>query len=389
MEGTDYKECSSLAEGLWDKLQKDLQLEILGRLPVESIYKFSCVCNEWNALLSNKFIRDIWAKTPVNKEPWLIVCDVFSTAPCMAYCFYRRTWKHCFSISREPIRFEVFLCGSATGLLLLDKLPRGGGCRTYVYNPYSRACIKLPRMLFIKDIHVAKGIGQSGNDCNNNQENCYKVAAVGTAMFNDGKGSVVEIYESCTKSWRATRLASEFVINHDLVFLDGTFYCLVMQPMERVMAILGFSISAPSAVPSVFFVPLPKLLSNSHMGRLIICGPRILVAACIAFQDVVTITIWELEIDHRLGSSSWKEITRMPPSLYQEDFTGPLVCFECVGVGETWACFKSVFGKPTSGWVFAYNTCNKSWSRLPQCPTRQWNRQSLLAFEPRPCMNVG
>jgi hypothetical protein len=61
-------------EAWWTKLPKDLQDEALVWLPVDSILKYRSVSMERNSLLSSrKFLSGVWAKTPVNKKPRLLL----------------------------------------------------------------------------------------------------------------------------------------------------------------------------------------------------------------------------------------------------------------------------------------------------------------------------
>ena len=347
-------------------------MEILALLPMKSVYTFRCVSKESNALLSNKFISDIWAKRPANREPWLLLCNSFSATPCMAYCFYTKTWKPCLSICKGLTGYRYFHRGSAAGLLLLQKLHTGvnnplrpspsGHCPLYVYNPFSQTHIELPRMRFIKKINTSKLIVESGS------ENSYNVVAVGHRVLPEGEGreSAVEIYESCTKCWRIERqLPNELRVMNESVFLDGTFYCLTMEYNRPGMWILGFNINAPAGTP-VVFASLPELVCNSWVPNLIICGSRILIVASTARlqEDVMrTVTIWEFERDDSRGSCLWKEISKMP-------FIVPFIWFECVGVGETRVCFHPEEGNQRTDLVM------ESASPLSNV-TRSWKRSKL------------
>jgi hypothetical protein len=117
---------SALAQ-CWNELPKHLKKEILGCLPLEDVHRYRCVCKPWNALLSsNKFINRIWAESPINQQPWLVLSDDMPNTPCMAFCFYTRTWKSCFSLSflEKQGTVKVNWRGSVPGVVLVD-LPFG------------------------------------------------------------------------------------------------------------------------------------------------------------------------------------------------------------------------------------------------------------------------
>jgi hypothetical protein len=389
----EHEEPSEVAP-LWEKWN-GLKAVVFALLPMECVYLCRSVCKEWNSFLSNEFITDIWAKSDINKEPWLVFCDMRSACPFMAYCFDREIWKRRVSLSFMT-RGLADVHGSAAGLLLVDTTNERNGAVSglYVCNPCTQTAIELPPMESINKV-IAKGIVKGHEK---NLSNTYKVVALGESGVDhdgNGVGRIVEIYDSSTKSWRmAGHLPRDLTLIKETVFLDDAFYCLTVQ--HNVRSILCFSITAQDESP-FFFEPLPEILPKLW-PHLITCGSRLLVVAGIHVQvevegpeDVMSITIWEFHKGNGVrvvgpsSSSGWTEIARMPTDKCEEfsKKNSSLLCFQCVGVGDS-VCFMSVYRQVKN--VLVYNISKKSWSWLPNCSAMEVSK--CIAFVPRPYMKV-
>jgi len=388
----------------WNDFPEDLERNIFAWLPAEFVYRYRGVCQEWNAILSSKyFLTSIWAETPINKQPCLLLCSSSAEIPCLAFDFYKWTWKHCFSLGflTEELgprvgAVEVTCRSSAAGLLLVNfKIL----LQTYVHpdirvcNPYTGTSIELAPMSLITTI-IDKSIVVDGDG---QPENIFKVVVLGQA--GRAAGCLVELYDSSEMTWNiAGRLPPDlrffevqnFTVKRRMVYCDGAFYILGHLPQEP-LGIVGFSMpsnvtrDAETPVP-LLLAPFPEELLNDRLSspRLVTCGSRLLVVA--AMRE--GIRIWEFESDHRrapIGSLpwTWKEIARVPESIWEdfktirleesgrpqwEDFRINVLPsmhegFDCIGVGDHlcllpwWNCY---IAKLESEVALVYNNNNNN-----------------------------
>lgn len=387
------------------ELPEYVREEILARLPVESLCRFRIVCQEWNALLSSaKFITSKWAEAPHNKNPWLLVQNVYSKMPnCWVYCFYTRTWEKPSRISLsflKEIQNYIHCLGSAAGLFLVTDF--------LVCNPLTRTSLKLPPMSSVRRSIRCTGIMEG--DAHSRQT--YKVVAVGRSRRQNAQ--IVEIYDSADKSWRIAGHLPEDVqvtglgrligmgmgMRMSMVFCDCSFYCLTV--FNGALGVLSFSIRHGASD----FVPLPHMANEKRpTPYLLACRSRVLVAVGIVKEEegvelLQELIIWELEqvnsssSSSSLSASSWKEIARMPPSLcggvnrMHSLMDWPFNY--CIGVGD-YACFIFL-GHMREMKVVVYNVIEKTWNWLPSCPLdydKGYVRaMRVMAFEPRPGMKI-
>lgn len=403
------------------EVPEHLSQEILAWLPLECLCKFRIVCKQWNCLISStKFITNKWAGAPRNRIPWLVVQwkvlqEADSRVPVsLAYCFFTRTWKKTSSISLsfllldEEMSNYVFNCyGSAAGLFLAGTADPNP-FPLVVSNPLTRTSFHLPPLSSIRRI-FARGIVEGDGD----SRDSYNVVVVGKT--NPLNPHIVEIYDSTEKSWRiAGHLPEEvqavgtgmgMAMGIGMVFCEGSFYLLTI--INGLWGIMGFGIRNGISV----YAPLPEMANEKYIfPYLLACGSRVLVTGGIVkdteglLQEVI---IWEFEKvkgDSCYSSSSgWKEIARMPPSLYEDvnrtlsdidcpcclgvgDCACPFVC--CVGVGDC-VCFVVNRGMQVIE-VVVYSVSERTWNWLPSCHVDDDDIWAgfVMAYEPRPDMNV-
>lgn len=402
-------EQSAAPETEWCELTEDLKKEVLARLPLESLCKFRSVCKQWNVLLSStKFITGRWAEAPLNSKPWLIVCNEHVIPPiCLSYCFVTQTWKipRCISLSFltadnaiNMSRSGLSYHGSAAGLILADIPAR----HTIVCNPLTRKFVHLPPTRYITDV-MARGI-----TVDEYSPESYKVVTVGVS----GTVKIVEIYDSFHKSWSfGGKLPWGLVINNrsgGIVFCDGFFYCMTQIPV----GVMAFSMRDGASILEP--LPLPNNENKNTVIKwphLLTCGSRVLVAGGTAVgggHRLDGVIIWEYQY-HKTGSDSspWKEIARMPESMFSILFDQRRLWIESVGVGN-YVCLKAF---PRNGCgsfeVVVYNLnsspeTEESWSWLPKWPIATAEhlegtafqlegtafQLKGMAFQPRPDMKV-
>lgn len=402
------------------ELPEHLREEVLVWLPLQYLCKFRIVCKQWNSLISStKFITNKWAEAPPNSVPWLVVQwkvlqETDSEGPfSLAYCFFTKTWKRTSSISlsfllqEEEMTNYVFNCyGSAAGLFLAGTADPNP-FPLVVANPLTRTFLHLPPLSSIQRI-FARGIVEGDGD----SRDSYKVVVVGKK--NPLNPHIVEIYDSTEKSWRiAGQLLEEvqavgtgmgMTMGIGMVFCDDSFYLLTI--INGLWGIMGFSIIEGISL----YAPLPEMANEKYIfPYLLACGSRVLVAGGIVkdtdglLQEVI---IWEfvkVKGDYCSPSSRWKEIARMPLSLYEDvnrtlsdidcpcclgagDCACPFVC--CVGV-EDRVCFVVNRGMQVID-VVVYSVNEKTWSWLPSCHVDDEDIWAgfVMAYEPRPDMKV-
>lgn len=352
-------------------LPKELQEKILAWMPFECICTCRRVCSQWNAIFaSSEFISTQWAESPANQSPLLVLIPVKARDHCVAYCFYTQTWKKCtsslFFRQEEPVINHITCEGSAKGLFLVrseqmvDSKPISATLA--VCNPLTGRFFYLPTMWSIRLV-MATGIVEG-------EEKTHKVIVVRKSSRRN-KEPIVEIYDFLKKSWkivgRLPRNVKE-VYPHNIVFSEGCFYCITKGTAEQTQ-VMGFSIRDGS----FYFVSLPNVPGAEILPYLIACGSRILAAGIID-SNIITeqnVIIWELEkVNVTLGlnspsasfSLSWKEMTSMPPSMWQDLWKIiPPAWPKITGVGD-YVCF-TVRNK-----LIAYSVSKMSWTWLPQCP---------------------
>lgn len=343
-------------------LPKELQEKILAWMPFECICTCRRVCSQWNAIFSSsEFVSTQWAESPANQSP-------LQEEP-------------------EPVINRITCEGSAKGLFLVRSMADSKPISTTlaVCNPLSGRFFYLPTMWSIRLV-MASGVVEG-------EENTHKVIVVRKSSRRN-KEPIVEIYDLLQKSWkivgRLPRNVKE-VYPHDIAFSEGFFYCITKGTAQQTQ-VMGFSIRDGS----FYFVSLPNVPGVEILPYLIACGSRILVAWIIC-SNIITeqnVIIWELEkVSVTLGlnspsassSLSWKEITSMPPSMWQDLWKIiPPAWPKITGVGD-YVCF-TVRNK-----VIAYSLSKMSWTWLPQCPF-DGNFGSVSALQLRPdmlnfCMN--
>jgi len=396
MEVADESQRVAAATRVWNQLPEYLQLDVLARLPIETMEIYRKVPIE---------TMEIYRK--VCDEQCLLLCGRSSPGNnhCMAFCFYTWTWKvPAFNISNildtngSIWDHVVDINGSAAGLIFANL--RINDWMPIVFNPYTGSSIRLPRMSSIRLIKHRRIIA--------NGNNTYHVVALGFGFWDilDNQALLVEIYDSCHKTWKVAGYIPWSTIDgvristdeDRMVFCDGCFY-FVGNGHLIPWRILGFSVPAGSNAAAyadaempipVLVAPLPELLPGFEMSwvKLVTCtGSRLIVVANIHVPIIIPggrlkgegqVVLWEFQ---REGETwTWKEMSTMPSEFnnggrYQlSEFL-----FNCIGVGN-FVCFTLY----DTEYMVAYNVMDNSWSWLPACG---FNGTSL-AFEPRSDMSV-
>jgi hypothetical protein len=227
-EVADDAECSVVASAsaaCWKKLPEHLETEILGWLPVKYVYQYRSVCKHWNALLSSiNFKNSIWAEAAINKQPWLVLWDGTTNMPCIAFCFYTRTWNTCFSLSfmEKQGTGKVNWRGSAAGLMLVDWSPFDAKETHGSLQPLYANFLPTSPDVKNNDRHQQCLVV--------NDNNAYKVVALGYCR-QDGVASLcVEMYDGSQPGWKVAGFFQKklkwSLVHGEMFFCDGSFYCM-------------------------------------------------------------------------------------------------------------------------------------------------------------------
>ena len=399
----DWDEESSWS---WSELPESLKEYILAWLPLQSLSRFSMVCNQWNALLSSsKFITNEWAIAVPNRKPLLILCSFNSELPSMTYSFFTQTWRNSFSFhflqpeeDGRNERFNVSYHGSAGGLFLVGACDRFHFTTYHVCNPLTTTSLQLPPMSSIQKVTVIgmcknaisisivnfKNISEFNNN-NESESSSYTVVAVGRSHRENVE--VLEIYDSSENCWRIVGQLPENVRlmptrvgdGGRLIFCNGICYSLAINtdvPRRERRGIIGFNIADGTSN----FASLPfQTLDLAPIGwpQLLTCGSRVLLTGGISDNQGLsnTVGIWEFHSN----SSLLAEITRMPASMLNR--ISPIGRFDSVGMKDC-VCFIVYKDKPERETVVAiYNLNQNSWGWLPNCPMNSPTK--CLSFEAR------
>lgn len=394
------RDLSKLAE-----LPKEIEEEILSRLPVESLCRLRSVCKQWNTLfLSTNFNTGKWDHTIPSKKPWLLVWEYGENSRFWAYCFLTKTWKPSFSLVLrvgsqwyEPtsVQAGLFLLGS---LYLSHQRPAS----LTICNPLTQTSIQLPAMSTITTVYATSILGGEGDHAGT-----YKIVALGA--FRDEQFGV-EIYDSSKKTWKmvghmSRKWEQRLIETRDFIFCDSLFHCLVPDNLQpKLWGILSFSIEDDKICETPMYAELPRLAHRKFddpfngMSKLFTCGSKVLFACWKTESFFLSVVIiWELQrgaMGSNPNSPLWKEMTRMPATIIKPfkrlqrisknslEWAG---LYDCVYV-KAYGCED----KDTALNIAVYNITENSWTCLPRCsmPPRDARYSHLTGFTPRLDMKV-
>ncbi|KAJ9176825.1 hypothetical protein P3X46_012097 [Hevea brasiliensis] len=146
-----------------EHLPLEIVHDILSRLPISSLVQFRCVCKAWRALAQDPHLVKFYLSTSTTNDPCLILhCDFpirnqlyfvdLAAAPHQGKDKVKRI-----NAPFWPMMPEFDVVGSCNGLLCLaDSLYNDA---VYVYNPFTRNHVELPKSLKYPDQEVVFGFG--------------------------------------------------------------------------------------------------------------------------------------------------------------------------------------------------------------------------------------
>ncbi|KAG5612100.1 hypothetical protein H5410_023381 [Solanum commersonii] len=237
-------------------LPEDVVVDILLRLPVQSLLRFKCVCKHWCLIKSPSFIEKHFHHK--NNCARLLVCNlkvarevhpiiksvVFSLLPEEIVPGVTPEQK----ILLQPPRITDFTCiaGPVNGLFLVQKKFYGYDVCLGLWNPATRECRSLPPAPF--EIRVFWD--ELGQGANNRVYAC--------------------VYSSCNNSWK--HLTPEFPSSStlsaplDATYLNGVYYWLC-RGLDEIYTIRTFDMDSEQ-----FGEMQVPAIPSEHWGTLTLRG---------------------------------------------------------------------------------------------------------------------
>ncbi|KAK4270467.1 hypothetical protein QN277_023502 [Acacia crassicarpa] len=249
-------------------LSSEILLEILHRLPVKSLVKFTSVCRAWNSLITDRtFISDhlnrrlIQASNGHNgylffqffldinlrwlEPPREYVYSLYSTT--------NQQTDHHFSVERFPLpclSFQPDHCarfgGTCNGLVSSAYYSASSGSITFlIWNPLLRKYVVLPKPLMTRNRHVYTQCFGLGFDSRNND---YKVVVL-MPFFSRQHTDHLEVCSLVSRSWRSiTIIVPKFHLEDGCsppVFVNGAMHWVIRRMKDGSIqrSILSFDVT--------------------------------------------------------------------------------------------------------------------------------------------------
>ncbi|KAM3361031.1 F-box/kelch-repeat protein [Capsicum galapagoense] len=242
-------------------LPEDIVLDILLRLPVESLSRFKCVCKHWYALIkSPSFIekhfhhknnrsRLLVGNMKVSREGLTIVRSVvFSLLPEKIVPGVTPEQK----ILLQLPRVSDFQCvaGPVDGLFVVQKKFYGDDARFGVWNPATREFRSLPPAPFEIEDYLSDHDHQFGLGFDLLTQD-YKVVWIRVFWDEPGQGLYPHVYacvySSCNNSWKnlSPAFPSNCTLNAplDATYLNGVYYWL-SRGLDEIYRIRSFDMGS-------------------------------------------------------------------------------------------------------------------------------------------------
>ncbi|XVF52482.1 hypothetical protein PTKIN_Ptkin05aG0021800 [Pterospermum kingtungense] len=225
-----------------DFIPQEIILQILYRLPVKTLVKFTLVCKSWQSLITSSFfINTHLAKTlskPVSSLPILI--RHFTDSPKKEHYFLHLNHESLdiYQTLKSPLkpRMNVYprIVGTVHGLICLSDDLFVYTYRIVLWNPLVRKCIELPRPNITFDevgpYMFTLGFGFDA------KKNDYKVVRLVYPQGDNGDDIFppkVEVFSVAEKGWRmlsGERLECSFLETRwTQCFLSGRVHWIVYE----------------------------------------------------------------------------------------------------------------------------------------------------------------
>lgn len=301
---------------------EDLILDILLRLPVESLLRFKCVCKHWYALIkSPTFIEKHFHHK--NNRTRLLVCNlkvahegdaivksvVFSLLPEKIVPGVTPEQK----ILLQLPRVSDFTCvaGPVDGLFLVQK-EFYGDVRLGLWNPATREFRTLPPAPFEIEDFFSDHDHQFGLGFDLLTQD-YKVVWIRVFWDEPGQGVYPHVYacvySSCNNSWKnlTPEIPSSCTISTplDATYLNGVYYWL-SRDLDEIYKIRSFDMGSEQ-----FGEMQGPDIPSEHWGTLTLHGDSLTMLAGDPGKPMTSIyDVWIMEQE-----GSWSKVLTVQPSI--------------------------------------------------------------------------
>lgn len=354
-------------------LPDDLLEYILACLPVESIFKATCVCKKWKGIVSSrKFLRNI--SSILEKKPWYFMF----TGSNFGYAYDPMLLKW-YSFELPHIRSSSWHIASSCGLIcFMDNYSKRS--ELYVCHPITKWCreFKEPPISEAPDYRaLAMSVDRSSQS--------YTVAVLRSKQASVDSIQYhlsILVYHSETMTWtsQVTETLAGWRGGNDIAICGGILYFLVFSTGGGYRhGLLSYNLSGQSSSGMLIetFIPVPCFLT---CGRLMNLKNKLVLVGAMGKQDrpdiVKGVSIWVLNGCH------WELVSRMPHKIFQ-GFKGEFDdVFSSSGADDF--IYIQTFSSPS---LALFNMNLKLWKWTSKCPVSRklspLNVFSGFCFEPQ------
>ncbi|XP_050211063.1 F-box/kelch-repeat protein At3g06240-like [Mercurialis annua] len=223
-----------------DYLHEEVVAEILKRLPVKTLLKFTSVCKSWYALITNpNFISLHLAHTTESNRFYHLVINYFTKSEFVlhndneSFSEYKQLDLHSFS----EFGNDVWMVGSCNGLICLSSPTFK---RLIVWNP------TIGEFITTSYTEICEGLTNFFGFGFDKKTSDYKVVRIVYAFANTASPPIADIFELSSNSWKTVtgkNLHYDVNVIGRHVELNGVFYWFVRLRNGRKKMITSFDLS--------------------------------------------------------------------------------------------------------------------------------------------------
>ncbi|MFS7986168.1 putative F-box domain-containing protein [Helianthus anomalus] len=241
----------------------DLQINILERLPVKNIIRFSAVNKSWYSTIKtqglvkthHKFSKSLIANS--EDESHILLMSDELTNGCENRCFLLsegplETFKYNFSGNNNSI--YVSSAGSCNGVICLARSHGVYGKELFLFNPSIRIVRSIPSSLLEDQLeksshrvsrHVGFGYDETSDDYKVIRlYSIYERRVLDSVMVELEKMIMAEVYSLRCKYWKRVEAIQYGLSTRRPVSINNASYCLFLNEDESHTSIIAFDFRA-------------------------------------------------------------------------------------------------------------------------------------------------